>query len=341
MMSVSPKIRFDHATVTYGSNPPAVTDLTLDIPEGSFTVFVGPSGGGKTTSLRMINRMVTPSSGAVYLDGRNVNEGPAHELRRGIGYVMQSAGLMPHRTVLKNILTVPALTGKADPNRGRELMEMVGLHPDLANRYPAQLSGGQQQRVGVARALAADPDVVLMDEPFSAVDPVVRGDLQQEVLGLQRDLKKTFVMVTHDVDEAVLLGNRIAVFGPGGRLAQVAEPYELLTSPADDFVAGFIGRDRGFRALGYVPSDTLEILPLTHAEGWTLDIDDAGRPHGWRSAEGRAHAGGSLFHAGDSLRQALDAALSSPSGYGVAVDADGVVRGLISPRAVLDALETR
>ncbi|MDR6891572.1 ABC transporter ATP-binding protein [Falsarthrobacter nasiphocae] len=341
MNSAAPKIRFENVSVSYGGAEPAVRNVSLDIPEGSFTVFVGPSGCGKTTSLRLINRMVLPSEGRVLLNGRDVKEGPAHELRRGIGYVMQSAGLLPHRTVLRNIMTVPALEGRADKNRAMELMELVGLDAGLAKRYPAELSGGQQQRVGVARALAADPEVVLMDEPFSAIDPVVRADLQREVLRLQRELKKTFVMVTHDIDEAVLLGTRIAVFGPGGRLAQTATPYELLTQPADDFVAGFVGRDRGFRALGYVGAERLDTLPLAADPEWVLQVDDDGRPRGWTGSDGVTHAGGTLYVQGDSLRQALDAALSSPSGLGVVVDAQGRAVSLVAPSAVLAAMDAK
>ena len=237
----------------------------MSIDKGSITVFVGPSGCGKTTSLRMINRMVEPTSGTITVDGPDVTSVPAAELRRSMGYVMQSSGLMPHRSVLDNIATVPRLNGvsKADARkRAQELLDVVGLASSLGKRYPSQLSGGQQQRVGVARALAADPPVLLMDEPFSAVDPVVRDELQKELLRLQHDLAKTIVFVTHDIDEATVLGDKVAVFAVGGKLAQYAAPQEILRAPASDFVASFVGRDRGFRHLGFSPSDGVTIHPV-------------------------------------------------------------------------------
>lgn len=220
-------------------------NLNLHIPAGQITVFVGPSGCGKTTSLRMINRMVEPNSGTITIDGVNVHEKNPYELRRGIGYVMQQGGLMPHRTVAQNIATVPSLLGasrKEAQVRALELLDVVGLDSSYAKRYPSQLSGGQVQRVGVARALAADAPILLMDEPFSAVDPVVRTDLQKELLLLQNRLAKTIVFVTHDIDEALLLGDTIAVFAEGGRLAQFGTPEEILYSPADDFVRSFVSR---------------------------------------------------------------------------------------------------
>ncbi|WP_334171105.1 ATP-binding cassette domain-containing protein, partial [Sinomonas sp.] len=234
-----------------------------------------------------------------------------------------------------------------------ELLDVVGLPQTLASRYPAQLSGGQQQRVGVARALAADPPVLLMDEPFSAVDPVVRHELQQELLRLQRDLGKTIVFVTHDIDEAVLLGERIAVFAVGGRLAQVAGPEEILRAPADDFVAGFVGRDRGFRHLGFYDDGGLAVdgaetltksqLDRARPTGWTVVVDDGGRPAGWASPEnpGTLVSGGSLHRAGSSLRTALDAALSSPSGRGVVVDDDGRFVGTVGATAVIAQADRR
>ena len=274
-----------------------------------------------------------------------------------MGYVMQSSGLMPHRSVLDNIATVPRLNGvgKAEARkRAQELLDVVGLASALGKRYPSQLSGGQQQRVGVARALAADPPVLLMDEPFSAVDPVVRDELQQELLRLQRDLAKTIVFVTHDIDEATVLGDKVAVFGLGGKLAQYATPEEILRAPANDFVASFVGRDRGFRHLAFSPSDGVTVHPvqtITPAEleragnasgEWQLVVDEALRPLGW-SGPGKGAAtvpGGSLFRKGDTLRRALDAALSSPSGLGVAVDADGRVAGVITAEEVLAVIES-
>ncbi len=329
------------------------------IAKGSITVFVGPSGCGKTTSLRMINRMVEPTSGVITVDGRDVTSVPAAELRRSMGYVMQSAGLLPHRSVLDNIATVPRLNGvsKADARkRAEELLDVVGLARPLGKRYPSQLSGGQQQRVGVARALAADPPVLLMDEPFSAVDPVVRDELQQELLRLQKDLAKTIVFVTHDIDEATILGDKVAVFAVGGKLAQYATPEEILRAPANDFVASFVGRDRGFRHLGFTPSDgvTIHPVPTHHPRRRQLPVGSGRRRRlaaggglrtcarwaGPRPARTPALIpGGSLFRPGESLRRALDAALSSPSGLGVAVDADGRVPGVVRGGEVLALIE--
>jgi osmoprotectant transport system ATP-binding protein len=223
-------IRLESVTKKYDSTV-AVDDLSLVAPSGQITVFVGPSGCGKTTSLRMINRMIEPTSGRIFIDDRDTSKGSAAKLRRGIGYVIQHAGLFPHRTIVENIATVPVLVGKTRREahaRAVELMARVGLDPSFADRYPAQLSGGQQQRVGVARALAADPPVMLMDEPFSAVDPVVRDQLQDEFLRLQGELGKTIVFVTHDIDEAIKLGDQVAVLRVGGHLAQLATPTELL-----------------------------------------------------------------------------------------------------------------
>ncbi|MFT4469543.1 ABC transporter ATP-binding protein [Arthrobacter sulfonylureivorans] len=348
-------VEFRNVTKTYAGQP-AVQDLTLDIERGSITVFVGPSGCGKTTSLRMINRMVEPTAGSVLVDGQDVSAQPAAALRRSMGYVMQSAGLLPHRTVLDNVATVPRLNGvrrAAARKRAEELLDVVGLAPELGSRYPVQLSGGQQQRVGVARALAADPPILLMDEPFSAVDPVVRAELQQELLRLQQHLAKTIVFVTHDIDEATILGDKLAVFATGGRLAQYGTPEEVLRAPVDEFVAGFVGRDRGFRSLSFNSAAGLALLPATTAtadriaqaprEGWLLLTNDGGGPAGWlppgERDPAKALIGGSLFTPGSSLRQALDAALSSPSGAGVAVDAAGRVAGLIDPAAVLQRLQ--
>ncbi len=240
-------IEIDHVTKAFGRNGDrtvAVDDLSFTVEAGEVVALVGSSGSGKTTTLRMINRLIEPSSGRITIDGRDISAMPAHELRRGIGYVIQQSGLFPHRTVLGNVATVPRLLGwdKRRANaRAHELLDLVGLDESFADRYPAQLSGGQQQRVGVARALAADPPVLLMDEPFGAVDPIVRAQLQREFAKLQRDLGKTVVFVTHDVDEAIVLGDRIAVLETGGRLAQLAAPADLLANPASAFVADFLG----------------------------------------------------------------------------------------------------
>lgn len=231
-------ITFENVTKQYPDGTTAVDDLNMHVDKGSFTVFVGPSGCGKTTSMRMINRMTDLTSGLLTVDGADVRTVDPVKLRLGIGYVIQNAGLMPHQRVIDNVATVPVLRGesrRAARKAALEVLERVGLDPKLATRYPAQLSGGQQQRVGVARALAADPPILLMDEPFSAVDPNVRDDLQAEMQRLQAELNKTIVFVTHDIDEAVKLGDKVAVFGPGGVLQQYDEPERVLSNPASDF----------------------------------------------------------------------------------------------------------
>jgi osmoprotectant transport system ATP-binding protein len=364
-------IRFDAVSKEYPDGTVAVDRLSLTAPSGQITVLVGPSGCGKTTSLRMINRMIEPTSGTITIDDRDVTSVPATELRRGIGYVIQHAGLFPHRTIADNVATVPLLTGTGRRQaraRAIELMERVGLPASFADRYPAQLSGGQQQRVGVARALAADPPVMLMDEPFSAVDPVVRDQLQQEFLRLQDELGKTIVFVTHDIDEAIRLGDTVAVLAVGGRLAQIAAPADLLATPADPFVAGFVGRDRGYRALGFMSAEVAATSeptvslgsPLARArdvavDDWVLVVDDGDRPQGWlhlggsSNGQGRAsgaavspdllNLGGTLAPAGGTLREALDAALSSPSGRGVVVDDAGRLVGSVRAATVLERVQ--
>ena len=353
-------IRFDGVTKQYPDGTVAVDDLSLTAPTGKITVLVGPSGCGKTTSLRMVNRMIEPTRGAITLDGQDTGRMDAAELRRGIGYVIQHAGLFPHRTVLDNIGTVPRLLGwdKAKvKDRSRELLEIVGLDPRLGDRYPTQLSGGQQQRVGVARALAADPPVMLMDEPFSAVDPIVRDQLQDEFLRLQDELGKTIVFVTHDIDEAIKLGDQVAVLRVGGALAQVAEPSYLLAHPVDDFVADFVGKDRGYRALQFQESPRLTLhsepsvvvgeVPSSTA-AWLLVVDDDRRPLGWIEptrvgdrpvASEDLHRGGTVARASGSLRGALDAALSSPARRGVVVEDSGEVVGTVLAHEVLTAIE--
>jgi osmoprotectant transport system ATP-binding protein len=355
-------IEFRGVTKRFPDGTTAVDELDLEVEAGRITVFVGPSGCGKTTSLRMVNRMIEPTAGTILVDGRDIMAGDAAELRRGIGYVIQQAGLFPHRTILDNVATVPLLLGwnkRRARERAAELMALVGLDTEMAVRYPAQLSGGQQQRVGVARALAADPPVLLMDEPFSAVDPVVRESLQEELLRLQSELGKTIVFVTHDIDEAVKIGDKVAVFRTGGVLAQYDEPGRLLARPADGFVDSFVGRDRGYRGLGFLSSDGLplgELETVTLGEparldgDWAVVVDETGRPQGWlhRSelppgdAVVTAEAvipGGSLYDLeSGSLRSALDAALSAPSGQGVAVDGEGRLAGAVSADDVLHAL---
>lgn len=256
-------IEFRSISKVFDDGTLAVDDFSLVIPSHQTTVLVGSSGCGKTTLLRMINRMVDASSGELEIDGENVADIEPVKLRRRIGYVMQNSGLLPHRRVIDNIATVPRLNGvpKTEAHaRALELMDTVGLDRAMADRYPAQLSGGQQQRVGVARGLAVDPNILLMDEPFGAVDPIVRADLQQELLRLQRELGKTVVFVTHDIDEAFLLGDQVVILETGAKIAQQGAPHEILANPASDFVASFIGADRGKRALSIRSIDGADVL---------------------------------------------------------------------------------
>jgi osmoprotectant transport system ATP-binding protein len=245
-------IEFTNVSKVFPDGTRAVGEFDLVLPSRQTTVFVGSSGCGKTTLLRMINRMVEPTGGTISIDGDDIARRSPVELRRSIGYVMQNSGLLPHFTVADNIATVPVLQGKsrrAARTRALELMETVGLEPGMADRYPSQLSGGQQQRVGVARGLAADPNILLMDEPFGAVDPIVRAELQEELLRLQRDIGKTIVFVTHDIDEAFLLGDQVVILEKGAKVAQLGTPTEIIQNPANDFVASFVGTERGKRAL--------------------------------------------------------------------------------------------
>jgi osmoprotectant transport system ATP-binding protein len=247
------------------ADEPAVGLLNLAIDEGEIVVLVGPSGCGKTTTLRMINRLIEPTSGSITVAGRDVGSMPVHELRRTIGYVIQQIGLFPHRTIAQNIATVPALLGwsKSDiANRVEELADQVAIDRSMLVRYPSELSGGQRQRVGVARALAADPPVLLMDEPFGAVDPIVRQHLQRELLTLQDTVRKTIVLVTHDIDEAIHIGDRVAILNTGGVLEQYGAPNELLATPANPFVANFLGSDRGIKRLSLLPIVVLDWIKI-------------------------------------------------------------------------------
>jgi osmoprotectant transport system ATP-binding protein len=360
-------ITFDNVSKVFAGGATAVDRLSLHVPEGKLTVFVGSSGCGKTTALRMINRMVDPTSGTVTVDGRDVSTVDPVRLRRGIGYVIQSAGLMPHQRVIDNVATVPVLRGqsrRAARAAAYQVLERVGLNPKLASRYPAQLSGGEQQRVGVARALAADPPILLMDEAFSAVDPVVRHTLQNEILRLQSELRKTIVFVTHDIDEALRLADRVAVFGSGGVLQQYDEPARLLARPANDFVARFIGLGRGYRWLQLVDAAGLPLHEIAQIQaddlagaalpdGWSLVVDADATPRGWIDADGLRRyrdgqplaeamtAVGSVFHTDGNLSQARDAALSSPSSVGVAVDRTEKVIGGVLASDVLAAAQAR
>ncbi|MBP0461770.1 ABC transporter ATP-binding protein [Streptomyces montanisoli] len=367
-------ISIEAVSKRYPDGTVAVDGLSLEVPDRSITVLVGPSGCGKTTTLRMINRMIELTGGRILIDGEDIQHKPVNALRRSMGYVIQNAGLFQHRTIADNIGTVPRMLGwsKAKAReRSMELMERVGLDTSMAKRYPYQLSGGQQQRVGVARALAADPPVLLMDEPFSAVDPVVRRGLQEELLRIQEELGKTIVFVTHDIDEAIRVGDMIAVLRTGGRLAQYAPPDQLLSTPADAAVEDFLGADRGIRGLSFFGTDALTVDPggivasdataqqvssrATEGLGHLLVVGVDGRPLGWADAarlreSGAAAAGpkggpaqllphGQAFrHGEDSLRVALDCAVLSPTGWAVAVDGEGRAVGVVSQEQIAAAI---
>ncbi|NYI70766.1 ABC-type proline/glycine betaine transport system ATPase subunit [Naumannella cuiyingiana] len=313
-------IEFDSVTKAFPDGTTAVEDLDLTIPSDGTTVIVGPSGCGKTTTLRMINRMLDPSSGSIRWDGTDIADVPVTRLRRQMGYVIQSGGLFPHKTVAENIGTVPRLIGwdaRRISARTGELMELVDLDPALAKRYPAQLSGGQQQRVGVARALAADPVLLLMDEPFSAVDPLVRGDLQQMVKRLNTDLGKTIVLITHDIDEAITLGDEVVVMQRPGHVAQQGTPAQILTEPANPFVDAFVGKDRGYRALTFLPAGELDLTP----------------------ADGPPPEGARTFPLSGSARVALDETLLSTDGRAYALDEGGRAVGMVGVDAIVAAAD--
>jgi osmoprotectant transport system ATP-binding protein len=354
-------IRLERLTKRYpGAAGPAVDGLDLTIPRGELVALVGPSGCGKTTTLKMINRLVEPTGGTVWMDGVDARTLPVHELRRSIGYVIQQAGLFPHRKVADNIATVPQLAGwSKDRVRQRvaELAELVELDPDLLGRYPSALSGGQQQRVGVARALAADPPVLLMDEPYSAVDPIVRARLQDELLALQERVQKTIVLVTHDIDEAIKLADRIAILKVGGILAQVDTPEDLLRSPVDEFVADFLGDDRGIKRLSLMrvrqarvspgpvvaPSDSAaDARGVMAAQGtdWVAVVDPDGCLTGWVGAaalDGNARIAdavpepfAAVVDPDTTLKAALDQIVTSRTRVAVVVDAGGRYQGVLT-----------
>jgi osmoprotectant transport system ATP-binding protein len=306
--------RYDSGTTT----PGAVNDLSFEVPAGAICVLVGPSGCGKTTSLKMVNRLIEPSGGEILLDGVNVQSQPVTALRRRIGYVIQQVGLFPHLTIGRNVAVVPGLEGwpkERQLARTRELLTLVGLDPDRYDgRYPSQLSGGERQRVGVARALAADPPLMLMDEPFAAVDPIVRSHLQDEFLRLQRELAKTILFVTHDVDEAIKMGDLIAVMAEGGHLAQFGPPDEILAHPASEFVARFVGADRGLKRLSLRTVADVDVVPI-------------GRPDGLPNLPPET-----------SLRDALSILLVADTRGGVALDEAGRSRGLVTVDAIACAL---
>jgi osmoprotectant transport system ATP-binding protein len=305
-----PMISFRDVSKRYGdAAEPAVRDLSLDVAEGETVVFVGPSGCGKTTLLRMVNRLIEPTSGTIVVNGEDVRQQDPVQLRRGIGYVIQTVGLMPHRTVRQNMTTVPWLLGWEQGRVDRRVDELVDLFeiaPDLLPRYPSELSGGQRQRVGAARALAADPPVMLMDEPFAAVDPVVRHRLQDQFLGIQERLRKTIVFVTHDIDEAVKMADRIAILNVGGVLEQYAAPADILRAPANDFVTGFVGGERGIRRLGLIRVRDVEIDAATDADGRPTVSED------------------------QTLRQALDVMVTTGVNAVSVIDGDGSARGVLT-----------
>jgi len=307
------ELELRHVSKLYpGQREPAIADLSLTVGAGEVCVLVGPSGSGKTTAMRLINRMVPLSGGEILLGGRSVLDREPRELRREIGYVIQQIGLFPHQTVTENVATVPRLLGwpkERTRARVRELLTLTGLDADeMGPRYPAQLSGGQRQRVGVARALAADPPLMLMDEPFGAIDPINRANLQDEFLALQAKVRKTVVFVTHDIDEAIKMGDRIAILREGGVLAQYATPKEILARPADEFVAQFVGADRGIKRLSLTTLGELELL----------------------APDGRAVDGARRLSERASVKDALSVLLTAHGEPLAVVDAEGSVTGLLT-----------
>jgi osmoprotectant transport system ATP-binding protein len=320
--STAATVEFAHVAKRYpGGEEFAIRDLSFTVPAGEVCVLVGPSGCGKTTAMRLVNRMIELTSGDILLDGQSIKGRDESQLRREIGYAIQQVGLFPHLSVGDNIATVPKLLGW-DKQRMRarvdELLELVGLEPEMRTRYPAQLSGGQRQRVGVARALAVDPPLMLMDEPFGAIDPITRARLQDEFLRLQGEIRKTVLFVTHDIDEAIKMGDRIAVLRHGGDLAQFATPAELLMHPADEFVEQFVGADRALKRLSLMRVRELDLrvlLPDNERNGQVRIADDA------------------------PVRDALAELLQSGRPEGIVVDAEGRERGVISIELISRSLE--
>ncbi len=361
-------VEFRSVTKRYaGADEPAIDSLSLRVPEGEICVFVGPSGSGKTTAIRMVNRMVEITEGDILVGGRSVRERGAAELRREMGYVIQQIGLFPHRTVADNIATVPRLLGwdgEGIDARTSELLRLIGLDAEIAERFPAQLSGGQQQRVGVARALAANPGLMLMDEPFGAVDPINRERLQNEFLRLQAELRKTILFVTHDIDEAIKMGDRIAVLREGGRLAQFATPAELLMAPADEFVEDFVGADRALKRLALMRVSDIRLweAPLAFVGQASsevrakldgaevphpLVIDAERRPLGWLSEadlakptvpERPATTPNPILELDDVMRDALSDLLQAETRYAPVVDPAGRIAGVLSVEIISEFL---
>ena len=363
-------VRYEEATKRYpGASSPAVDRLTLEVPAGEICVLVGPSGCGKTTAMRMVNRTVEISEGDVSVGDRSVRDREPAQLRREIGYVIQQIGLFPHRTISENIGAVPQLLGwkkERIRERSAELLELIGLDPELGDRYPAQLSGGQQQRVGVARALAADPLVMLMDEPFGAIDPINRERLQNEFLRLQAEIRKTVLFVTHDIDEAIKMGDRIAVMREGGRVEQYATPAELLMAPANEFVEDFVGADRALKRLALMRVADIDLweAPLAFVGQATgevraklaapdvevphaLLVDGARRPLGWLSERDLAadvvpsrpdSPLGPVLDLDDVMRDALADLLQGEAQYAPVVDRRGAIAGVLSVEIISEFL---
>ncbi len=365
-------VAFEHVTKRYGppGTPDAVSDLSLVVPAGEICVLVGPSGCGKTTSMKMVNRLIEPTSGRITIGGEDVESLPAVDLRRRIGYVIQQVGLFPHLTIGDNVAVVPKLLGwdrsRIDA-RVSELLELVGLEEAYRRRYPSELSGGERQRVGVARALAADPPVMLMDEPFGAVDPIRRERLQNELLRLQEQVRKTIIFVTHDVDEAIKMGDRIAILQRGGILAQYDTPAEILAAPASEFVEHFVGADRGLKRLSLARVGDLALIPAVtaragepradvrgrfgpHVPDYLLLVDRDDRPLGWVDGNdldgrgtleaGAATPGAPTVQPETTLRDALSVMLGSSVQLGVVVDGHERVIGLVCVDAISVVLRT-
>jgi osmoprotectant transport system ATP-binding protein len=360
-------IRLDRVNKKYPDGTVAVEELDLSVPRGALVVLVGPSGCGKTTTMKMVNRLIEPTGGHIFLDGEDVTAGDPVKLRRRMGYVIQQVGLFPHRTILDNVATVPELLGwdaKRRRTRALELLELVGLEPDLyAKRYPHQLSGGQRQRVGVARALAADPPVLLMDEPFGAVDPLVRDRLQSEFLRLQQEVRKTILFVTHDIEEAVRLGDYIAVFRQGGRLEQYDTPATILGTPANQFVADFVGADRGLKRMSVttIGATDLDHPPVVHLDDslteagallraassrWAVVLDSSERLHGWIGIDSTRGEGfvrdlarrmEAWVPANGTLKQAYSEMLQYDAGWVAVLDGDRFL-GVCTPQTLYEAL---
>jgi osmoprotectant transport system ATP-binding protein len=363
-------VNYVGATKHYeGSDAIAVDHLTLEVPAGDICVLVGPSGCGKTTAMRMVNRTVEMTEGDILVGGESVRERDPARLRREIGYVIQQVGLFPHRTIAENIAAVPQLLGwKKERTRQRtaELLELIGLDPGLGDRYPAQLSGGQQQRVGVARALAADPLVMLMDEPFGAIDPINRERLQNEFLRLQAELRKTVLFVTHDIDEAIKMGDRIAIMREGGKVQQYATPAELLMAPATEFVEDFVGADRALKRLALMRVSDIDLwkAPLAHvgqASGevraklaqpdvevpYPLLVDSDRRPLGWLSERDLTadvvpdrpdSPLGPVLDLDDVMRDALADLLQGEAQYAAVTDRQGRIAGVLSIEIISEFL---